>query len=218
MLYLDKYRCAIFDCDGVILQSNEIKTDSFREALAGEPMELIDSFIDYHKKNGGISRYIKFEYYYKEMRRVSNYKGLAKAAVDRYAELVFRRLLNVSYVPGVLDVLKYFNNHMVGCYIISGGDELELCEVFEKRGISNQFAGIFGSPVGKKQHVKDLMDKNLLEFPAIFFGDSRSDMEAAHYGGLDFCFVSGSSEWDDGVEIASKSEHFIVENFFELSK
>ena len=58
-----KYESLIFDCDGVILNSNEIKTLSFREALNAFNKNAIEEFINYHNQNGGISRYIKIKYF-----------------------------------------------------------------------------------------------------------------------------------------------------------
>ena len=61
MIELSKYKSIIFDCDGVILNSNEIKTNAFKKVLKQFNNQAIDEFIQYHKDNGGISRYIKFE-------------------------------------------------------------------------------------------------------------------------------------------------------------
>ena len=57
MFDLSKYKYALFDCDGVILQSNELKSAAFAGALAGEPEDLVAQFVAYHKENGGVSRY-----------------------------------------------------------------------------------------------------------------------------------------------------------------
>ena len=40
----------IFDCDGVILNSNEIKSNAFAQSLKDEPTDLVDAFIEYHKQ------------------------------------------------------------------------------------------------------------------------------------------------------------------------
>ena len=68
MIDIAKYDFFIFDCDGVILNSNNLKSKTFAEALAGEPPDLVAEFVEYHKNNGGISRYKKFWYYYKTMK------------------------------------------------------------------------------------------------------------------------------------------------------
>ena len=59
------YDYLIFDCDGVILDSNRLKSKAFAYALPGEPIQLVQAFVDYHQKRGGISRYEKFSHYFK---------------------------------------------------------------------------------------------------------------------------------------------------------
>ena len=53
MLDISKYDYAIFDCDGVILNSNKIKSNAFAQSLNGESNDLVANFIEYHKQNGG---------------------------------------------------------------------------------------------------------------------------------------------------------------------
>ena len=53
----------IFDCDGVITDTNSLKTDAFEsiadEFLSKEAKELL---LNYHNSNGGKSRWEKFNY------------------------------------------------------------------------------------------------------------------------------------------------------------
>ena len=49
MLDLTSYDVYIFDCDGVILNSNELKSEAFRDALAGEPRDKVNDLVNYHK-------------------------------------------------------------------------------------------------------------------------------------------------------------------------
>ena len=102
MLDLLKYDYLIFDCDGVILDSNRLKSQAFADALLDEPPERIKAFVRYHKQHGGISRYEKFRYYFEEMKTSSNPEEETRAALDRFAAIVRKGLLECSYVPGVL--------------------------------------------------------------------------------------------------------------------
>ena len=47
---LSKYKSIIFDCDGVILNSNSVKTQAFYLIAKSFGDEIADSFIEYHKK------------------------------------------------------------------------------------------------------------------------------------------------------------------------
>ena len=54
-----KHKAIIFDCDGVIFDSNKLKITAFREVLSAYPKHLVNDFIKYHKEHGGISSYVK---------------------------------------------------------------------------------------------------------------------------------------------------------------
>ena len=213
---LSKYKCAIFDCDGVILQSNKIKTNAFIRSLEGEPNDLIDQFITYHKNNGGISRYVKFEYYYRYIKHDRNYKIMAEKAVYHYSKIVVNKLITAKYVPGVIDIIDYFNSNNIPCFVISGGDQNELNEVFLRRKINNNFVEILGSPDTKIQHASTMIKQSKINLPGVLFGDASLDMEIANFLGLDFVFIHGYSEWSNGYSIVTNNNLPVYRNFKEI--
>jgi beta-phosphoglucomutase-like phosphatase (HAD superfamily) len=48
-------RAIVFDFDGVILESADIKTNAFRALFASYP-EHVDQIVDFHLRNAGVSR------------------------------------------------------------------------------------------------------------------------------------------------------------------
>jgi phosphoglycolate phosphatase-like HAD superfamily hydrolase len=201
---LDTYKVAIFDCDGVILDSNKIKSEAFSLALSDENPALVKEFVEYHQKNGGISRYIKFEHFFKKIKKQSNYSQALNAALARYATLSKKGLLECSEIAGIRDVLEYLNVLKIPCYVASGGDQLEVREVFETRGLTSYFDEIFGSPLSKIENIASLKAEGKLAIPGVFFGDARNDLNAAQEYGLDFIFISGVSEWKDGSLVCNE--------------
>ena len=214
---LSEYNSVFFDCDGVILQSNDIKTAAFRKALEGHSEDIVDEFLSYHMNNGGVSRYVKFEYYYKKI--YGNYtEGKVVEAITRYSKIVRDELLLSEYVPGFLSVLNYFNSKKIPCYVVSGGAQDELMYVFEQRGIVDKFSGVYGSPKDKVSNMDSIDNDSLLTFPAVFFGDSRSDMEVAIKYSIEFCFVSQFTEWRGWEDIVDSRQFFSVPNFESLQR
>ena len=65
-LDLAGYKYIVFDCDGVILDSNQIKTDAFTYALSSYKKSEINKLISYHKKWWSF-RYRKFNYFFKNI-------------------------------------------------------------------------------------------------------------------------------------------------------
>lgn len=215
MLNLNKYKSVFFDCDGVILQSNKLKTQVFTEVLSSENSNLLEEFISYHKKNGGISRYHKFKFFYKNIKKDKDYAYKSDLAVKRYSIQVFKNLISIEYVPGFVEILNYFNKNDIPCYVISGGDEQELHKVFKKRNIFSRFQKILGSPKSKFDHAETLNNENLFKKPAILFGDSQLDMKIALKYGLDFCFIIQFSEWKFGKTIVEKFGYNNLYNFYD---
>lgn len=213
MLPISSYRVAIFDCDGVILASNKLKSEAFALALSNDDPELVKEFVLYHKKNGGISRYIKFEHYFKNIKKQTDYSKAIDLALDRYSFICRNGLMKCLEVPGVRATLKFLNSKRIPCFVVSGGDQKEVQGVFKERGLSAFFEEILGSPLSKTENLSSLKSKNRLEMPGIYFGDARSDMEAAKSFGLDFVFVAGISEWSEGRSVCKKENIPTIENF-----
>jgi phosphoglycolate phosphatase-like HAD superfamily hydrolase len=210
---LNAYKVAIFDCDGVILNSNKVKSEAFSLALPDEDPVLVKEFVAYHQQHGGISRYIKFEHFFKSIKKQSNYGLSLENALNRYAKLSKTGLLTCPEIAGVRVVLDYLNTLNIPCYVASGGDQREVREVFENRRLNGYFNGIFGSPLSKIEILEQLESDAKLTEPGIFFGDARSDMQAAMKYGLDFVYISGVSEWSEGIQ-CSKEQGFDVINDF----
>ena len=63
---LINYKLIFFDFDGVIKDSNRIKTQAFQELFKEFGNKISSKVVNHHIQNMGISRYDKITYYYKE--------------------------------------------------------------------------------------------------------------------------------------------------------
>ena len=66
---LDK-EVLIYDFDGVICDSVEIKTAAFKELYKNYDYKIQSQVMDYHIRNSGISRFEKFRYYQKQSQNI----------------------------------------------------------------------------------------------------------------------------------------------------
>ena len=64
-----KIKIIFWDFDGVIISSLKIREMGFRAVLKNYPKNQIESLIKYHRENSGWSRYVKFEYFFKKIRK-----------------------------------------------------------------------------------------------------------------------------------------------------
>ena len=190
------------------MDSNKVKSEAFAKSIIGESKLLIDQFIDYHKENGGVSRFVKLEYFFKVLKEQKEYQKELETALKKYSELSYRGLLNCELIPGIEDILRFLFSHNIDCYVISGGEQSEVRSVLKEKKISNFFKDILGSPTTKKKHLKRLRLDN-----ALYFGDAWSDFDAANNFHIDFVYISGASEWKDGVEFCTRNQIVSYKNF-----
>lgn len=191
------YATLVFDCDGVVLDSNKVKTQAFYNAALPYGEAAAQALVDYHVANGGISRYRKFEYFLDTLvaqhARDTAGPGLQRL-LDAYAEAVRHGLLNCAVTPGLAQLREATTG--ARWLIVSGGDQAELREVFALRGLAQMFdGGIFGSPASKDEILSEQLASGNIRPKALFIGDSRYDHVASSAAGLDFLFVSRWTEF-----------------------
>lgn len=198
---LTTYKTLVFDYDGVVLDSNQMKTEAFRQAALPYGAEAADALVDYHVANGGISRHRKFEHFLAEIVPGQPSPDL-DTLLDSYAGAALSGLMSCAIAPGSAQLRRQTSK--AAWMIVSGGDQLGLRTVFARRGIADLFeGGIHGSPEPNNEIVARLQKDGALRLPALFLGDSTYDYRVAAAAGIDFLFVSGWSEvanWPGFVE------------------
>ena len=198
---MKKYKSIIFDCDGVILNSNKIKTESFRKILINFDKSAVKEFIHYHKNNGGLSRYIKLDYFLTNiLPKYSKFHGdkdsILLSLIKNYGKEC-KELLYKSDVVNDLEKLKSITPN-IPWTIVSGGDQNELRDVFKYKKIDRYFnGGIFGSPDKKIDIIKRESFDGLINYPALLLGDSKLDHQVAKKLNIDFLFVTKWTDYDE---------------------
>ncbi len=208
---LKKYRTLLFDCDGVILNSNQVKTEAFYHAAISYGDQAAQSLVNYHRKNGGISRYLKFDYFLQEIVGVSPSPKALEDLLHKFAEEVKKGVATCASVPN-LQLLKELCAQSSWA-VVSGGDQAELRIALETRGLATYFnGGIFGSPDKKEEIVERHLRTKLVIPPVLFIGDSKYDYEVASQYGFDFLFVSDWSEWTDWKDYQKINKFSTINN------
>ena len=158
---------------------------------------FVSSFITYHELNGGISRYIKFEYFLRNILKKQNFQEEHSSLLRKFS-LISMEILSreAKLIPGVKDFLKKLNKEKKYVIACSGTDEIDLKKILAIKNIDQYFSHIYGSPKTKKEILlKALTEYKNHKIQGIFFGDASSDYEAAKKFQLDFIFVSYNSDW-----------------------
>lgn len=178
-------RAIIFDLDGVLLESTEVKTRAFRSLFADAPNHL-DEIVAYHEANGGVPRFDKFRHIYAEILRSPLSAERFATLCERYSELCLAEVLAVPLVAGTETFLQD-HHRALSLFVASGTPEDELKEVLDRRGLTRYFHGAFGSPASKAEIVgRILAGWSLESADTLLVGDSETDLQAAHRHGLPF--------------------------------
>jgi len=214
---ITKYKTIVFDCDGVVLDSNVVKTEAyFRTAKnLGATEAQAKALVDYHVSLGGISRYHKFDYYLREILLQPATDEVIQALLDDFSKELEAGLMQCDLAKGLFDLRKATPN--ANWLILSGGDQQEIRKLFAKRKIDHMFdGGLFGSPDNKDEVLAREIANGNIQFPALFLGDSKYDFEAADRAGLDFIFLSGWTEVPDWQEYCAANKLIILRNIAQL--
>ena len=179
MTNLSKYQTIIFDCDGVILNSNFKKIEAYRNTAIryGANENQADQLAQHHIKLTGISRYVKFKYFLKEIMGEEILEASMNKLVKTLNEEVIKLLNNCEIASGLKELKS--KTSKVKWMVASGGDQDELRFLFKEKNIDFYFQdGIFGSPSSKHEIIENKLKENSF-LPALFLGDSLYDIQTA---------------------------------------
>jgi len=178
-------RAVIFDVDGVIIESAEIKTKAFEILFADYPDKLSE-IISYHQKNGGISRYLKFRYVYEKILGEELSAKKEAELGEKFSKIVLTQILEAPFVAGAIEFLSQ-NKHRYRFFVASGTPEAELQNILNNRQLTPFFLEVHGAPKDKTDIIEDILNRYAFQRKeAAFIGDAESDRAAAERTGILF--------------------------------
>lgn len=198
---LKQLQAIFFDFDGVILDSVQIKTTTFRLMFDKFGEEIVDTVIAHHKLHGGISRVEKLDYCYRTILEQPLSKQQLKHLCDEYSEIVMEQVVHSNWIAGAEAFLKKHHTK-VDLLVVSGTPEIELKEIIKRRKMDRYFKKILGSPVKKPVHVNQAIKEFGYERDqCVFVGDALTDYHTARETGLHFVGVQGEVRFPEGTVV-----------------
>lgn len=178
IMSLNKIKAIIFDFDGVILESTQIKTQAFEMLFSQYPLQL-DKIIAFHRDNMGISRYIKFRHIYNEILGQELNEVEEKRLGEKFSQIVLEQILKAPFVPGTREFMDEWQSQYE-FFIASGTPQQEMEYILSQLNLEQFFCEIYGSPQNKPDIIKQIMIGHSLEAKqVVFIGDASSDLLAA---------------------------------------
>jgi phosphoglycolate phosphatase-like HAD superfamily hydrolase len=206
-------RVLIFDFDGVILESADIKTHAFRELFSSYP-DKVDAIVAYHETNAGISRFQKFKHIYQHFLGRPLGVEEEQALGERFSALALEAVKRCPFVPGAPEFLQAYSRTLQ-LFVASGTPEDELRRLVAARGLTAFFRKVYGSPTEKTAVLEEILLSTGMQRAALLFvGDGRSDYEAARAAGVEFIgrARSGKKHPFEGLSVP------VVGDLFELDR
>ena len=207
------YDAIVFDFDGTLLQSKDIKTWAFGELYKEHGKNIVQQIIAYHKEHEGVSRFVKFRYWNENLLGQPYTKEIGENLSHTYSQLVFNSLVQVPYVEGALEFLNAHYQH-IHLFVASGTPEPELRKIITHRSILHFFNGVYGSPATKKEILQGILAKGQF-YPGrmLMVGDALTDWEGAQEVGADFIGMQTGKSLN-----IFPSTKILLNNFNELDK
>ena len=180
---------AIFwDFDGVIINSMAVRDKGFIEVLKKYD-DKVGLLLEFHRKNGGLSRYVKFSYFFEEVLSDPSYGGKNLQFYTDQFSFIMKKLLTDKrlLIEDTLDFIKRCDADSIPMHIVSGSDGDELRYLCKKLEINHYFLSVDGSPTPKAELLGNLLTKySYTPERCVLIGDSVNDYDAARINGVRF--------------------------------
>jgi phosphoglycolate phosphatase-like HAD superfamily hydrolase len=184
-----------WDFDGVLMDSNKVRDIGFERVLSNYPKHQVDKLMDFHHANGGLSRYVKFRYFFEEVLKHKVTDEQIQAMATSFSLIMKSLLVNPDLlIQDSLEFVKQQFEQKTPMHIVSGSDQTELRFLCKELNIEHYFLSIHGSPTAKKILVKNVIEENnYLKENIVLIGDSINDFEAAKENEITFCGYNNAS-------------------------
>jgi HAD superfamily hydrolase (TIGR01549 family) len=204
----------IFDFDGVILESVDIKTRAFAALFSDYPQHK-EAIVNFHLKNGGMSRFDKFKIIYRDILKEPLSQEKFSYLCKRFAELVFEEILKCEFVKGAEDTLrKYTNRYLL--FVVSATPDKEIKEIVAQKGLQGYFKAIYGAPLSKNEAIENILrDFKLKREEVIFVGDALNDHNAALASNIKFV---GRLHRDNNNLFDQLTDISLIEDLYQLQE
>jgi HAD superfamily hydrolase (TIGR01549 family) len=176
----------IFDFDGVLVESVDVKTQAFADMYAEYGPEIVEKVVAYHLMHGGIPRFEKFRYWHRTFLDKEISPEEVQKLGSEFSLIVKETVIKAPWVPGAYDFLAAHHQHLP-LFIASGTPDEEMREIVERRNMARYFVAVQGSPASKVEIINTFCIAHGFDRDRVLMvGDSWTDYEGALASGVRF--------------------------------
>ena len=178
-------KAIIWDFDGVIKDSVELKGEAFRKLFEDQKIDIKNKIYKHHNAHGGLSRFKKLQKYLDWSSYENNLKNLNLFA-KKFSDLIVKEVISANYIQGVEKYLKV-NHNRQNFFLVTATPEEEILKITKKLEIFEYFKIIIGYPRTKEEGFKLILNESGIDNPDfVVIGDSLSEYNAAKKYSLKF--------------------------------
>lgn len=181
------WEAIIFDFDGVVVESGEIKTQAFANLYREYGETIMAEVARYHVLHGGMSRYEKFRYFQRYLLEKPPLTDKEERELDkRFSELVVEAVIASEAVAGAAELIRR-EAERIPLFVASGTPEAELNTIVARRGLAPYFTAVRGSPAPKQKLIADILSGHaLVAERVLMIGDALIDYQSARINNVSF--------------------------------
>jgi phosphoglycolate phosphatase-like HAD superfamily hydrolase len=188
-------KAIFFDFDGTLCDSSKIKTNAFMELYKLYGKDIQEKVRNFHIKNMGKSRFIKFKFYEEKLLNKKVTQSKLNDLSKKFSNIVKKEIIKAKPINGTSKILKILKSKNILSFVVSGTPDGEIKEIINKKGWNSFFNGVFGSPEVKEVLISKLIKQfKLVRTECLMVGDAKSDYIGAFTNKVDFIGISPTGE------------------------
>ncbi len=184
-----KKRAVFLDFDGVVVDSMEKKLESYLYAMQpfAVPAEAVKRI---QIRDAGLSRHVILKSMYHEIFDNDMSDSQFAEALERFTQNDEAARQSMEFLPGAQEFLESVHNSVI-LALVTGTPQDVINRTAEHLSLNKWFSQIRGAPLGKAQHIQELLsDFDLKPSEACYVGDGSKDQDAAEACGISFIGVA----------------------------
>jgi len=178
MFSFDGIEVVVFDFDGTLVESNEVKRAAFFQLFdnTNDYSELIEDVL---ADSNAKSRYEVIETILVHAKYSGNVRKQQEKLVAQYSAMVLSAVKECPEIDGATQLLERLAMDL-SLYLSSMTPENVLKEIIQYRNMSCYFKAVYGYPRRKEDTLKLIMQKEHIKCDELLvIGDGESDLAAA---------------------------------------
>jgi phosphoglycolate phosphatase len=193
---MSRITALVLDFDGVILESNQLKTRAFERVFARFP-EHAGAMMAYHHAHMSASRFVKFRHLVTACLGRDDDDPLVEELGRAFSAEMRRKMIDCPFVPGAEAFLAMASARLP-VFLASVTPEGELQAILEQRNLASYFTRVYGCPPWTKARaLADVVSRHGGATGILFVGDSAGDQRAANETGVEFVARDSGLPFDE---------------------